>query len=93
MLTVPLLRRSLIGLAAFGLSLTTHAAAEIGQPAPAFTAQGADGKPVSPAFFKAMAVCPATQKSQPCTLAAVICTTSRSARLRLARALMPETVR
>src|SRR6185437_7618855 len=46
-----------------------------------------------PAFLVATAVWPATQKPQPCVAAAVICTASRSARLRPARALMPETVR
>ena len=53
------LRRTLLGLAAASLPLfagTAHAAAEIGQPAPAFTAQGADGKPVSLAGFKGKTV-------------------------------------
>ena len=53
------LRRTLLGLAAASLPLfagTAHAVAEIGQPAPAFTAQGADGKPVSLAGFKGKTV-------------------------------------
>ena len=53
------LRRTLLSLAAASLPLfagTAHAAAEIGQPAPAFTAQGADGKPVSLAGFKGKTV-------------------------------------
>jgi len=53
------LRRTFLGLAAASLPLfagTAHAAAEIGQPAPAFTAQGADGKPVSLAGFKGKTV-------------------------------------
>lgn len=51
-----LLRRSLLA-AGIALTATTAlAAAEIGQPAPAFTAQGADGKPVSLAAFKGKTV-------------------------------------
>lgn len=53
------LRRTLLGLAAASLPLfagTAQAAAEIGQPAPAFMAQGADGKPVSLAGFKGKTV-------------------------------------
>jgi hypothetical protein len=39
------------------------------------------------------AVCPATQKPQPCVAAAVICTVSRSATDREVRVLRPKTVR
>lgn len=45
--------------AGLALACTTsiaHAAADIGQPAPAFTAQGADGKPVSLADYKGKTV-------------------------------------
>lgn len=55
----PLLRRSLL---AAGVSLLAtgvtgaFAAAEIGQPAPAFSAQGADGKTVSLAAYKGKTV-------------------------------------
>jgi hypothetical protein len=37
-------------------SLTAHAAAEIGQPAPAFSAQGADGRTISLADYKGKTV-------------------------------------
>ncbi|RTL25312.1 MAG: redoxin domain-containing protein [Rhodocyclaceae bacterium] len=53
-------RRSLLKLAVAALPLAAvgnvHANAEIGQPAPAFTAQGADGKPVSLATYKGKTV-------------------------------------
>jgi hypothetical protein len=53
-------RRSLFKLAVAALPLaafsSAHANAEIGQPAPAFTAQGADGKPVSLAAYKGKTV-------------------------------------
>lgn len=55
----PLRRRLLGGLLAASLPLIAGpalAAAELGQPAPAFTAQGADGKPVSLAAFKGKTV-------------------------------------
>lgn len=55
----PLRRRLLGGLLAASLPLIAGpalAAAELGQPAPAFTAQGADGKPVSLAAYKGKTV-------------------------------------
>lgn len=51
-----LLRRSLIATGIALTATTALAAAEIGQPAPAFSAQGADGKPVSLAAFKGKTV-------------------------------------
>ena len=47
----------------------------------------------SAALLSAIAVCPATQNSQPWVLAAVICTTSRSASVRLLRLLISVIVR
>ncbi len=44
------------GLALACTSITAHAAADIGQAAPAFTAQGADGKPVNLADYKGKTV-------------------------------------
>ncbi|HIV72852.1 MAG TPA: redoxin domain-containing protein [Candidatus Aquabacterium excrementipullorum] len=44
------------GLALACTSLTANAAAEIGQPAPAFSAQGADGKTISLADYKGKTV-------------------------------------
>lgn len=43
-------------LALAGTSLTAHAAAEIGQAAPAFSAQGADGKTINLADYKGKTV-------------------------------------
>lgn len=51
-----LLRRSLLATGIALTATTALAAAEIGQPAPAFTAQGADGKPVSLAAYKGKTV-------------------------------------
>jgi peroxiredoxin len=59
MLNATALRRTVLSLAAslpLFAGTAAHAAAEIGQPAPAFTAQGADGKPVSLASFKGKTV-------------------------------------
>lgn len=52
----PLLRRSLLAAGVSLLSTATFAAAEIGQPAPAFSAPGADGKTVSLAAYKGKTV-------------------------------------
>lgn len=57
--TVNFLRRTLLGLAVAGLPLVAGSAfanAEIGQPAPAFTAKGADGKPIGLAAYKGKTV-------------------------------------
>ena len=59
MLNATALRRTVLSLAAslpLFAGTAAHAAAEIGQPAPAFTAQGADGKSVSLASFKGKTV-------------------------------------
>lgn len=56
MFTLPFLRRGLVATSLCLLAGGASAAAEIGQPAPAFTAQGADGKPVSLSTYKGKTV-------------------------------------
>jgi len=57
--TINFLRRTLLGLAVAGLPFIADSAfanAEIGQLAPAFSAKGADGKPISLAAYKGKTV-------------------------------------
>lgn len=56
MFPIPFLRHGLVASSLCLLAGGAFAAAEIGQPAPAFTAPGADGKPVSLAAYKGKTV-------------------------------------